>query len=95
MMFKTSKTASLSLAAVLSFSVAFGGLPLAGVPAFLRTQTALAGGSDSIVTIAGLGTKRTLKLGLNKALVVDLPADAHDILVSDPKMADAVPYLRA
>lgn len=89
-MFKTSKKASLPLAAALSFSVAFAGLPLTDVPAFLRTQAALAGGSDSIVTIAGLNTKRTLKLGLNKALVVDLPADAHDILVSDPKMADAV-----
>ncbi len=31
-----------------------------------------------------------LKLGLNKAVVVDLPEDAHDILVSDPTMADAV-----
>jgi pilus assembly protein CpaC len=31
-----------------------------------------------------------VKLGLNKALVVDLPADAHDILVADPSMADAV-----
>ncbi|QYA13338.1 type II and III secretion system protein family protein [Rhizobium sp. AB2/73] len=89
-MLKTSKKASLPLAVSLSFSVAFAGLPLANVPAFLRTPTAFAGGSDSIVTIAGLGTKRTLKLGLNKALVVDLPADAHDILVSDPKMADAV-----
>ncbi len=27
---------------------------------------------------------------LNKALVVDLPQDAHDILVADPEMADAV-----
>jgi pilus assembly protein CpaC len=89
-MLKTRKKASLPLAVSLSFSVAFAGLPLAEVPAFLRTPTAFAGGSDSIVTIAGLGTKRTLKLGLNKALVVDLPADAHDILVSDPKMADAV-----
>ncbi|MFT3999923.1 MAG: type II and III secretion system protein family protein [Rhizobium sp.] len=89
-MFTPSRKASLPLSAILSFSVAFAGLPLAGLPAFLRTPSAFAGGSDSIVTIAGLGTKRTLKLGLNKALVVDLPADAHDILVSDPKMADAV-----
>ncbi|TIX92488.1 type II and III secretion system protein family protein [Rhizobium sp. P44RR-XXIV] len=89
-MFKISRKASLPLAAALSFSVAFAGLPLANIPLFLRMQAAFAAGSDSIVTIAGFGTKRTLKLGLNKALVVDLPADAHDILVSDPKMADAV-----
>jgi pilus assembly protein CpaC len=48
--------------------------------------------SESLITIsqAGPGSHRTLKLGLNKALVVDLPEDAHDILVSDPTMADAV-----
>ena len=47
---------------------------------------------SSIVRIAeaGRGVRKRLKLGLNKALVVDLPADAHDILVADPTMADAV-----
>lgn len=89
-MFNINKTSALPLLAALSFSVAFTGLPFKQAPALLQTPIAKAEGSDSIVTIAGLGTKRTLKLGLNKALVVDLPADAHDILVSDPKMADAV-----
>lgn len=42
------------------------------------------------ITNSGPGARRTVKLGLNKALVVDLPADAHDILVADPAMADAV-----
>jgi pilus assembly protein CpaC len=42
------------------------------------------------ITQSGPGMRRTVKLGLNKALVVDLPADAHDILVADPSMADAV-----
>jgi pilus assembly protein CpaC len=31
-----------------------------------------------------------LKLGLNKSIVVDLPADAYDILVANPSVADAV-----
>jgi pilus assembly protein CpaC len=84
------KRSGLPLSAILSFSVAFGGLPLHGAPAFLRTPAAMADGSDSIVTIAAVGATKRLKLGLNKAIVVDLPADAHDILVSDPKMADAV-----
>ena len=79
-----------SLSALLSFSVAFGGLPLQIVPQFLSMDEALDATSDSIVTIAGIGNHRRLNLGLNKALVVDLPADAHDILVSDPTMADAV-----
>ncbi len=31
-----------------------------------------------------------IKLGLNKSVVIDLPADAHDILVANPAVADAV-----
>jgi pilus assembly protein CpaC len=31
-----------------------------------------------------------IKLGLNKSIVVDLPADAYDILVANPGVADAV-----
>ncbi|MCL6705974.1 type II and III secretion system protein family protein [Pseudomonas sp. R2.Fl] len=48
--------------------------------------------SESVVRISqsGPGARRTIKLGLNKAIVVDLPQDAHDILVADPAMADAV-----
>ena len=33
---------------------------------------------------------RSVKLGLNNSLVVDLPRDARDILVSNPAIADAV-----
>lgn len=35
------------------------------------------------------GTER-VSLGLNKSIVVDLPVDAHDILVANPEVADAV-----
>ncbi len=48
--------------------------------------------SEGVIQISrtGPGAHRRLKLGLNKAVVVDLPEEAHDILVSDPSMADAV-----
>ncbi|MBP1851751.1 type II and III secretion system protein family protein [Rhizobium halophytocola] len=51
-----------------------------------------AAAADNIIRVsqAGPGAHRIVKLGLNKAIVVDLPADAHDILVADPTMADAV-----
>jgi pilus assembly protein CpaC len=39
---------------------------------------------------SGPGVSKRVKLGLNKAIVVDLPTDAHDILVADPDIADAV-----
>ncbi|MEM9104518.1 MAG: type II and III secretion system protein family protein [Pseudomonadota bacterium] len=38
----------------------------------------------------GAGNVKDVKLGLNKAVVIDLPADAQDILVADPVVADAV-----
>ncbi|MBE7183157.1 MAG: type II and III secretion system protein family protein [Methylobacterium mesophilicum] len=36
------------------------------------------------------GTEARTKLGLNKSLVLDLPADAYDVLVANPTVADAV-----
>lgn len=46
----------------------------------------------SIIRIAdsGAGVSKRIKLGLNKAVVVDLPRSAGDILVADPSIADAV-----
>jgi pilus assembly protein CpaC len=66
------------------------GLP--GPVAPLGLGLAEAAGDASLIRItdSGPGVKRRLNLGLNKALVVDLPADAHDILVADPSLADAV-----
>lgn len=74
----------------LSFALAFSGIPGNIAPVFLAPASAHA--ADSVIRIqqAGPGVTKRLKLGLNKAIVVDLPADAHDILVSDPTLADAV-----
>ena len=33
---------------------------------------------------------QSIKLGLNKSVVIDLPSDAYDILVANPSVADAV-----
>ena len=73
-----------SLAGGLAFCLAFSGMPS-------QTSTAEAA-SQSLVRIAesGPGVKKTIRLGLNKAVVIDLPTDAHDILVADPTLADAV-----
>ena len=39
----------------------------------------------------GMGaTTRTIVLGLNKAAIVELPVAARDVLISDPKIVDAV-----
>ncbi len=80
-----------SITGGIAFCIAFSGLPGGYMPAALGTSEALAQ-SASIVRISqsGTGIRKRVKLGLNKALVVDLPTDAHDILVADPSMADAV-----
>jgi pilus assembly protein CpaC len=44
----------------------------------------------AVFTSGEQSVTRAVKLGLNKSLVVDLPRDASDVLVSDPRIADAV-----
>ncbi|MCM2473663.1 type II and III secretion system protein family protein [Rhizobium sp. CG5] len=80
-----------SVAGTLAFSLAFCGLPGERFQTFTGIRSANAE-SQAVIRInqSGPGARRTVKLGLNKALVIDLPEDAHDILVADPEMADAV-----
>ncbi|OJF91524.1 type II and III secretion system protein family protein [Pararhizobium antarcticum] len=80
-----------SVAGGLSFCLAFAGLPAQMAPSFATIAVAEAASSSIVrITQGGAGVKKTVKLGLNKAVVVDLPSDAHDILVADPELADAV-----
>ena len=60
-----------------------------GVPA-LANGDGPAPGTGTIVMGGQQSVTRAVKLGLNKSLVVDLPRDARDVLVSDPRIADAV-----
>lgn len=55
------------------------------------TVAATAAPQDNFVRIApNASNAQEVRLGVNKSVVVDLPADAGDILVSDPEVADAV-----
>ena len=81
------------LTAVLGLSLAVAGVPGFDSPFLLGVGTlpdALAAQSLIKVSQVGPGVSRKVKLGLNKAVVIDLPTDAHDILVADPNVADAV-----
>lgn len=42
------------------------------------------------ITAANASVPKAIRLGLDKSLVVDLPTDAQDILVANPRVADAV-----
>jgi pilus assembly protein CpaC len=63
--------------------------------AALALLTAFAPGKPaSAQGMVSIGSSTTasqrIKLGLNKSVVIDLPADAYDILVANPAVADAV-----
>jgi pilus assembly protein CpaC len=49
-----------------------------------------AGAQDVATAMAPGAIHRMVKVGLNKSVIVDLPRDARDILVSNPSIADAV-----
>jgi pilus assembly protein CpaC len=46
--------------------------------------------ADEAAPPLGAPVSKSIKLGLNKSLVIDLPRDARDLLVSNPEIADAV-----
>lgn len=60
-------------------------------PLVVQTAAAQAKPKNHIrLDASSMGSQRSIRLGLDKSVVVDLPADAHDILVANPAVADAV-----
>jgi pilus assembly protein CpaC len=76
-------------ASTLALAVATAG-PFAGLSlTTLSVSSAKAQNAQVKVRSTNSGSQR-LKLGLNKSVVIDLPADAYDILVANPAVADSV-----
>ena len=46
--------------------------------------------SKGYLKINKVGSSQRIKLGWNKSMVIDLPRDAHDIMVANPRVADAI-----
>jgi len=72
-------------------------LSLSAVAALMFNQAALAPAFASDYRIGaspssadGQGNARFLSLGIGKSVVIDLPRDVKDVLVADPKIANAV-----
>ncbi|MEO0326962.1 MAG: type II and III secretion system protein family protein [Pseudomonadota bacterium] len=42
------------------------------------------------ISKSSIGKTQRIRVGLNQSMVVDLPGDAHDILVANPDVADAI-----
>jgi pilus assembly protein CpaC len=85
----TARTTRLStaFALILLTGAATLGNPFDG----FQVATALAQEANIIrIAQGGSGVSKRVGLGLNKAVVIDLPSQAGDILVADPSIADAV-----
>ena len=46
--------------------------------------------AEGVLKLKSSAATQRVKLGFNKSIVIDLPADAYDILVANPAVADAV-----
>jgi pilus assembly protein CpaC len=65
---------------------------IAALMAIASTATPRAGESDgsAILSSASDGAVKNLQLGVGKSLIVDLPEEAGEIYVGDPKIANAI-----
>src|SRR5436190_716812 len=75
---------SLKLAALLLSSLVM--VPVSGM---LLQKTAAATDLESIQSAAE-GDGHFVRIGLNKSIVIRLPAEAHDVIVGNPEIVDAV-----
>ena len=71
--------------ALFSASLLVAGTLMAG-----HTNKVLANDAYLKISKAAIGKTQIVKVGLNKSMVIDLPGDAHDILVASPTVADAI-----
>lgn len=76
----------LTRAAALGALIAFTGL----TPSAPAITAELAAGTPVIQVAASEATSRFIPLGIGKSVAIDLPADIKDVLVADPKIANAV-----
>jgi pilus assembly protein CpaC len=78
-------TKALTHAASLGALIAFMALtPIMPAPAADGAQ------KSAVKVAASEGTSRSIPLGIGKSVAIDLPADIKDVLVADPKIANAV-----
>ncbi|MGH6763261.1 MAG: type II and III secretion system protein family protein [Phyllobacterium sp.] len=84
---KQTKPVKPALRAIAASSLIALGIAVTGALPF----SASAAAEENVIRLnAGQASGKRINLGLNKSLVLDLPADAYDILVANPDVADAV-----
>src|SRR5437016_6698865 len=62
-----------------------------GLASIVPAMTAETGTNMPVIQVAASeATSRFIPLGIGKSVAIDLPADIKDVLVADPKIANAV-----
>ncbi len=93
---KTYKTSKVTYSTITNrFIGAISTLALATVTAFQPVGIASVAAQQATnnyikITAENASVPKMIRLGLDKSLVIDLPAAANDVLVANPKVADAV-----
>ena len=86
---ETRRTARTFMVHALSFT-ALAGLTLHAAPVPAATSDNRADAPATTGAIPGSAKTRFLALGVGKSVVIDLPREVKDVLVADPKIANAV-----
>lgn len=68
----------------------FAALILSGSALLATAPVAVAQLAPAQIMLAGHGTSQTFALELNKSMIVDLPAEAAEVIVSQPAVAGAI-----
>ena len=82
---QTTKVAVIALAALLAQPIL--SQPIGNISFEAASSTAQA---KNYIKINRIGVSKRVKLGWNKSMVIDLPKNAHDIMVANPRVADAI-----
>jgi pilus assembly protein CpaC len=61
-----------------------------GLTALVRAAEPVSASATQVIDVSGDAASKPLSLGVGKSVVIDLPRDVKDVLVADPKIANAV-----
>jgi pilus assembly protein CpaC len=89
-MSKVRKSTMRNVKLVLVWTLLFSAMIFAGGLAAGNSGLAHANKNYLKISKSAIGKSKRVKVGLNKSIVIDLPGDAHDILVANPEVADAI-----
>jgi pilus assembly protein CpaC len=84
------KTSLIRTALLVAMAATFGPMATGHAPAAERPAPAIDPRTPVIKVVGSEASSQYVSLGMGKSVVIDLPRDIKDVLVADPKIANAV-----